>query len=144
MNYTEIDLQIEDIMWFGIDKNGYIFEATSGGCANVPDFVIRSKEDSEKLNDYFMSLPQGKYEYNLLEELNPKYPAYKECIALAKNGITCFDMDDEYTEAYKKIAGTSEPRKMDEMPKEIQQLLSSRQIEFDAIHSLRLEVIHGI
>ena len=35
MRYEIIDLQIEDIMWFGIDNNGYIFECTSGGIGKV-------------------------------------------------------------------------------------------------------------
>lgn len=28
MEYTEIDLQIEDIMWFSVDKNGYVLECS--------------------------------------------------------------------------------------------------------------------
>ncbi len=27
MRYSKVELVIEDIMWFGIDKNGYVFEA---------------------------------------------------------------------------------------------------------------------
>lgn len=52
-------------MWFGIDKNGVIFEATSGGCANIPAFVINSKEDNERLNEYFLNLLEGKTESGL-------------------------------------------------------------------------------
>ena len=54
MRYTEIDLQIEDIMWFGIDLNGYIFSCTTAGAANVPEFVCKSKEQTEFLADYFI------------------------------------------------------------------------------------------
>lgn len=58
MKYTELDLQIEDIMWFGIDKNGLIFEATTGGCANFSAFAINSKEDNEQLIDYLLNLSE--------------------------------------------------------------------------------------
>lgn len=44
MKYSEIDLQIEDIMWFAIDKQNYILAFTLGGYGNIPKFVCRSKE----------------------------------------------------------------------------------------------------
>ena len=40
MKYTEIELQYEDIMWFGVDRNGVVFECTSGGVGCVPLFLI--------------------------------------------------------------------------------------------------------
>ena len=50
MRISIIDLQCEDIMWFGVDKNNYIFECTSAGCGNVPEFVCCSKENTNKLH----------------------------------------------------------------------------------------------
>lgn len=49
MRITEIDLQCEDIMWFGIDN--HIFECTSAGCGNVPEFVCESKKNTKILLD---------------------------------------------------------------------------------------------
>ena len=144
MKYTEIDLQIEDIMWFGIDKNGIIFEATTGGCANVPAFVINSREDNEQLNNYFMSLGEGHAESKLLEELNPDYPAFEDCISLTKNGITCFDVDAEETNLYKKIATTSLPKKIDDLPDNIKQIIATRKIDFNVLESSKISVEHGI
>ena len=54
MKYSVIDLQVEDIMWFGIDTNGLIFACTTAGCANVPDFVCKSREINELICGFFM------------------------------------------------------------------------------------------
>lgn len=36
MKYTEIDLQVEDLMWFGIDKNCHTLNSQkSGGTART-------------------------------------------------------------------------------------------------------------
>ena len=53
MRYTIIDLQCEDILWFGLDINGNVLAFTSGGSGNVPEFVCRSKEETELLIDFF-------------------------------------------------------------------------------------------
>ena len=45
MRYSEIDLQCEDIAWFGIDSQKHIIAFASGGIGNVPELVSRSKED---------------------------------------------------------------------------------------------------
>lgn len=55
MRITAIELQCEDIMWFGIDNNNHIFECTSAGCGNVPEFVCISKENTESLLNFFMN-----------------------------------------------------------------------------------------
>lgn len=53
MRYTEIDLQCEEIMWFGIDNNGCIFMCATGGCGNVPEFICKSKENVGILEEFF-------------------------------------------------------------------------------------------
>lgn len=143
MKYTELDLQIEDIMWFGVDKNGTIFMATSGGCANVSAFVIDSKEETETLKDYFLNLPEGNSESVFLEKLNPDYPAYSECLSLTKNGITCFDVSDDDENAYKKIAFSKTPMKIETLPSNIQQILVTHHIDTDVLSSMILSVEHG-
>lgn len=140
MKYTEIDLQIEDLMWFGIDKNGLVFEATSGGCTSVPDFVVASREINERLNDYFLKLPEGTADAIFIEKLEPSTPAYEDCLLLTKNGITCFDMDDDNGDSYKKITETSAPKKVDELPDDIKQIMSFRKIEVDVLAESKLYV----
>ena len=53
MRISEIELQCEDVMWFAADSNGNIFECTSAGCGNVPEYICKSKEDTDTLLDYF-------------------------------------------------------------------------------------------
>lgn len=54
MRYSAIDLQCEDIMWFGIDTNGCILAFTSGGYGPVPEYVCRSKEETTLLENFFL------------------------------------------------------------------------------------------
>ena len=143
MKYTEMELQCNDIMWFGIDRNGIVFEATSGGCANVPAFVIESKEETETLRDYFLNLPEGNSESIFLEKLDPDYPAYSDCLSLTKNGITCFDVSDEDENAYKKIAISKTPLKIESLPVNIQNILVTHKIDIDVLDSMFLSVEHG-
>lgn len=42
MRITEIDLEIEDIEWYGIDEDGRIAQFTSGGSKVVPEFIMIS------------------------------------------------------------------------------------------------------
>lgn len=51
MRITEIDLQCEDIMWFGIDSHNHIFGCTSAGCGNVPEFVCKSKQNTDDIQN---------------------------------------------------------------------------------------------
>ena len=97
MRITAIDLQCEDIMWFGIDNNNHIFECTSAGCGNVPEFVCISKENTDKLLDYFMNELQEFTEEKLLVEYIDTNSLLKDCIHLSKKGIFCYDIyeDDE-------------------------------------------------
>ena len=143
MKYTEIDLQIEDIMWFGVDKNGIVFAATSGGYANVPSSVIESKENTEQLREYFLNLPERNSDSIFLEKLNPDYPAYSECLSLTKNGITCFDVSDDDENSYKKIAFSSNPMKIEMLPDNIRQILVTHTVNIDVLSSITLNVEHG-
>ena len=47
MRYSEIDLQCEDITWFGVDANNHVIAFASGGMGNIPEFVCRSKEETK-------------------------------------------------------------------------------------------------
>ena len=97
MRYTEIDLQIEDIMWFGIDRNGFVFSCTTAGIGNVPEFVCRSKEETEKLYDFFSAKLSDKADYslNVKKEDND---LINEAIKKKKKGVFCFDavVDDNH------------------------------------------------
>ena len=87
MRYTEIDLQIEDVMWFGIDRNGFVISCTTAGIGNVPEFVCRSKEETEKLYDFFSAKLSDKADYSLHAK-KENNELINESIALAKKGTS--------------------------------------------------------
>ena len=53
MRITVLDLCTEDLTWFGIDSFGRVFSCFSGVNGNVPEFVCRSREETDILEEYF-------------------------------------------------------------------------------------------
>ena len=144
MRYTEIDLQIEDVMWFGIDRNGFVISCTTAGIGNVPEFVCRSKEETEKLYDFFSAKLSDKADYslNVKKEDND---LINEAIALAKKGVFCFDavVDDNHYGEYRKISSPNTPLSYRTLPLEIQNIIGDHQIDIDVIQSNMLSIPHA-
>ncbi len=63
MTYSEIDLQCEDLLWFGVDRAGRVFCCTTAGQGNVPPFVCRSREET--------GLPAGAAKKPLQRKVDP-------------------------------------------------------------------------
>ena len=143
MRISEIDLQCEDIMWFATDIHGNIFECTSAGCGNVPEYVCRSREETEDLLDYFM-------------EKAPTITASKFLITaedneltndiqrLSSKGLFCFDVtnydnDDEYN----CISIPERPINISELPADIQHLLSDHIYDGDVSKERTITVDHA-
>ena len=124
MRISEIDLQCEDIMWFAVDNSGNIFECTSAGCGNVPEYVCRSREEIETLLEYFMekapiiTIPK----LQVPSEDNALIDDVKK---LASKGLYCFDITDfDKDDIYSCIAAPEKAINISELPDEIQALLS--------------------
>jgi len=143
MRYTEIDLQCEDIMWFGVDSNGYIFECTSAGCGNVPEYVCRSKEETQKLLDYFIEEAPEMTSANLLIS-DADNQLVDEVRDLASKGVYCFDITDyNKDDVYTCIAKPITPTVISSLPTEIQSLLSDHIYEGDISSSQSITVKHA-
>lgn len=91
MRYSEIDLQCEDITWFGVDANNHIAAFASGGIGNIPEYVCKSKEETEALYDYFYDI-LGKLttEHALVAESNS---LVSEFVDSSSKGLFCFDVE---------------------------------------------------
>ena len=144
MRYTEIDLQCEDIMWFGIDSNGYIAAFTSGGSGNIPEFVCRSKEETDYLVRYFtgdMKTVSGV----LLEHANDGSILVNDAISFAHKGVFTYDVsyDEGHTEEYRQIAVPTQPIAVDHLPDDIRKVLSDHFIECDLTKSRFVRVQHA-
>lgn len=145
MRYTEIDLQIEDIMWFGIDLNGYIFACTTAGTANVPEFVCKSKEQNEFLAEYFIE-KQEKTTGEILEMPYIDNPLMNDAVLLAQKGVFVFDAvtdNSEHNREYVKIASPKTPIRYNALPDEIQKLLQDHIVSVDAAKEKYICVKHA-
>jgi len=141
MRYTEIDLQIEDIMWFAIDNFGRVGAFISGGSANVPEFVCEDREANEKLYEYFTEILE---DYCSGKLLNVKHHSEqeKECMALISKGITCFDVYKNVDD-YCKIAEPFEVKTIDKLNDEIKDILKSHKIDADFVQDTIIKVEHA-
>ena len=147
MRYSISDLQCDDLMWFGIDKNGYILEFTTGGAGNVPEFVCRSKEDTEKLCDFFTEDLPKTCEASLVCAPDPANPLLEDCMELSRKGITCFDVksdeNDALEDSYQKISIPSLPLLFDNLPQDIRSIMEDFRLDIDVTNTDSVEVPHA-
>ena len=145
MRYSEIDLQCEDIMWFGVDKIGAIFECTTGGIGNVPEFVCMSKETNETLCDYFVKTLSKSTSATLLCEYDEDNELLKDCIGLSEKGIVCYDIseDDEKEGDYVKISVPEKNISIESLPNHIKNLLEDHIVDVDVLTNNLLHVNHA-
>lgn len=143
MKYSKIELQCEDIMWFGVDKNGIIFECTSGGLGCVPSFVCDSKEETELLEEYFLDIPdecaEGLYDNNESDDL------FQDCIILSSKGIFCYDVavDEERIDEYRRISEPVKPLTINDLPDDIKEIMNSHKVDVDVTKDLYISVEHA-
>lgn len=98
MRITEIDLEIEDIEWYGIDENGRVGRFTSGGSRMIPEFICESRERLETVCDFFENFNSYITEEVTFSEEVSKYPRkeyIQECKKISQKGLYCFDIFDE-------------------------------------------------
>lgn len=133
MRITEIDLEIEDIEWYGIDENGRIAQFTSGGSKIVPEFICESREKLDVVCELFENFsPRIVEEVTFSEEVS-KYPRkeyLQECKKTSQKGLYCFDISDEQdsTDGYILICKPSYELQISELPEIIQSILLSYKI----------------
>jgi len=143
MRITEIDLQCEDIMWFGIDNQNHIFECTSAGCGNVPEFVCKNKENTEMLSEYFMEELNEFTQEKLLVEYVDTNQLLKDCIRLSRKGIYCYDIYEKDEQQYVKIVEPVEPLYYDKLPQKIQEIFNDNRVSINVAVDSIINVEHA-
>lgn len=143
MRYTTIDLQCEDILWFGVDVAGRIAAFTSGGYGNVPEFVCESRETTEKISQYFMTEMKSFTKGKIVGDYEESSEMHKDCELLVSKGIFCFDVSAEDDTLYSKVAIPEHEMKFDNLPDDIRNLLSGNLIDSDFMLSDILQVKHA-
>ncbi len=145
MKYSVFDLQIEDIMWFGIDTNGMIFACTTAGCANVPGFVCESREINEQICDFFMNKLK-RTGTEILETSYEDNSLINDAIKLSQRGIFCFDavIDDvAHANEYVRISSPSNPLRFEELPDSIKSVFMNHIVNVDITSTKYLHVNHA-
>ena len=143
MRITEFDLQCEDIMWFGIDSLGNIFECTSAGRGNVPEYVCKSREETDKLLEFFTETLSKTTTPILLipEEDNELVDDVKD---LSSKGIYCYDLTDyDNDNVYNCIAKPTVPINIKDLPSDIQTILSDHIYSGNIPESASITVEHA-
>lgn len=143
MRITEIDLQYEDIMWFGVDNQNHIFECTSAGCGNVPEFVCKSKENTDFLEDFFMQELKEFTQEKLLIQYDDTNELLNDCIHLSRKGIYCFDIFKQNKKQYIKLVEPVKPLIFDELPREVKDVLGTNRVDVDVMRKQIISVEHA-
>ncbi|MEO3944688.1 hypothetical protein [Gorillibacterium sp. CAU 1737] len=128
MNITEIDLEVEDIEWYGIDENGRIAQFTSGGSKRVPECIRESRERLNAVCEHFENLNPNLEEEVTFSEETPSLPRkeyLQECKKTAQKGLYCFDISDEQDPKgeYRLICKPSSELRISDLPETIQSIL---------------------
>lgn len=143
MRISEIDLQCEDIMWFATDIHGNIFECTSAGCGNVPEYVCRSQEETEALLDYFMEKAPIITTSKLLISAEDN-ELTDDIQRLSSKGLFCYDITDyDHDDKYNCVAVPESPIHISELPAAIQRLLSDHIYNGDVSQEHTITVDHA-
>lgn len=143
MRISEIDLQCEDIMWFAIDSKGNIFECTSAGCGNVPEYVCKSHEETDFLLEYFTKEAPVVTKARLLIPAEDN-DLTADILDLSSKGIYCFDITDyDNDEQYNMISLPEKPINVSDLPANIQKLLSDHIYKGDVSKELTIIVQHA-
>lgn len=143
MRISEIDLQCEDIMWFAIDSKGNVFECTSAGCGNVPEYVCKSREETNFLLKYFTEKAPIITKAKLLIPAEDN-DLTADILDLSSKGLYCFDLTDyDNDEQYSMISLPEKPINISDLPEEIQNLLSDHIYRGDVSSESNIIVQHA-
>lgn len=143
MRISEIDLQCEDLMWFAIDNLGNIMELTSAGCGNVPESVCKSRENLQKLTNYFLTIAPTITTAELLISKEDTTQC-REITDFSSKGLYCFDIIDcDNPNVYSCISKPAKPLNISELPTDIQVLLTETKYNGDVSKNQQIKFTHA-
>ncbi len=143
MRISEIDLQCEDIMWFATDRKGNIFECTSAGCGNVPEYVCRSREETDTLLKYFMDNAPTITTPQLLIPAEDN-DLTNDVKTLSSKGLYCFDISNyDNDDKYSCIAIPAKAINISVLPNNIREILSDHIYDGDVSVEHTITVEHA-
>jgi hypothetical protein len=134
MRFYEEDQQGLDLDWFAVDANGCVGHFTTAGRFLLPDSVASSKEDWERLRQYFRHDAPTDRSARMCPEL-PRIMKWRDeaarerymrdFLAMASRGLFSYDAADLSAdkESYIRVALPDIPLNISELPSDIQSAL---------------------
>lgn len=136
------DVEIEDLMWFGIDESGEIAHFTSGVYGPVPRSVCRSREHLSVITDYFedelkestIGIPSKTFLdfVNLIDNNDETIRKYlAPSLRMSSKGLYSYDSFDAhpYEGKYFRVSVPRIPLKIDNLPSNISKILMATLIK---------------
>ena len=127
--------QLMDLDWFALDESGAIGHFTTAGIWPMPRSVAASKEDLERVQDFFWQKPpftRVSVEAKVFSyaDVNPADETAREWfvhdfVQMAARGLysyNCF-LKEQPPAAYYRVAVPNEPLRVDSLPLEIRDIL---------------------
>ncbi len=110
---------------------------------NIPEFVCRSKEETNELYDYFYdTLAKTTAGHALVAGCNP---LISEFVELSSKGLYCFDVEtqDSEGEIYMKISYPDTLIIFDDLPDNVKAIMQDHIIDADLAGSNQIHVPHA-
>ena len=125
-----------DLDWFALDAQGAVAHFTTGGCGGLPRSVAASREDVDRLRDFFLALPEtgaailNPNRASSLPLFRPRAPdpaaQLRPWTATAARGLYAYDFVEDRRRRprpYAQVARPELPLHADELPAEIRAVL---------------------
>lgn len=130
-------------MWFAVDSKGNIFECTSAGCGNVPEYVCKSREETDTLLEYFTEKAPVLTKAKLLIPAEDN-DLTADITDLSSKGLYCFDLTDyDHDDLYSMVSLPEKPINVSDLPVNIQELLSDHIFTGDISKETTITVEHA-
>jgi len=132
---SEVEQQMTDYDWFGVDESGCLGHFTTAGFKLLPKSVSASREDLKRVTDYFRQTEPTKERHVVTTDLEKYVGAFesgdkrKQYLSgfteMADRGLYSFDIDtyERPGLAYFCVAIPLQPLKLDSLPRDIQSIV---------------------
>ena len=137
MQISELDQEIYDFDWFALDKEGLIWHFATGGCGAMPTSVASSREDLQKVTDFFRSRCPEKLSTRVCQEFEAHVELMKSAharevylryfVEMASRGLFSYDCmrSIKPPTGYFQVAKPSTPLQVSSLPHEISEILGN-------------------
>ncbi|RKJ80883.1 hypothetical protein D7X33_05005 [Butyricicoccus sp. 1XD8-22] len=142
VRFTDIELEYSDILWFAVDRNGCLAGFTSGGTLFVPEFVRKSKEETELLETFFCAQLPAVTQY-VLDVPDKENGLISDSKMLSEKGLFCFDLPDAHDAVYKRVCSPLIPLCLDSLPVDFMKIMQCHRLEVDFRTAQTVQVKKG-